>query len=318
MHKSLLPSRLMWMSPTLSALLLLALLRAPAQQPAGLARVRPCANQTATQPAAAQQTTRAKTLLSQAVPRQQAVDVRCPRFAYVNITSLAGLGHRFAEVVLGMQFAFENDATFVFPDNAFSGGNSQHGSGSYAWMDDVVPFARHFPTLSAVEAAWRPARQYSGLWQDAAAHRGACGVLLTTCGECCNTWSVRPVDVGFDFVGRNWCQTTKVETYNSAKVPLRRIFDLKAACPEPPVYADVAHELVVVWHLRVSWDLTLHTEARTLLASGAAEGTACSGHCSGVALALVAGFECCPKSRHWWVESDLMRLTSLPAGGLLP
>jgi hypothetical protein len=43
---------------------------------------------------------------------------RCPRFAYVRVLPWNGLGHRFAEVLLGMEFAFENDASFVFQDDA--------------------------------------------------------------------------------------------------------------------------------------------------------------------------------------------------------
>ena len=218
--------------------------------------------------ASANQTTVYQTIVYQTIfnsnqtiiNHEQTINPSCPRFAYMGIQRQAGLGHRFSEVVMGMVFAFENDATFVYQDDAFSVGDSAHGTGSYPWMDAFFPASTHFHLLSAVRETWRPALVKVSPWVAAGRHAGECNILLQTCGQCCSFWQKTPLGEGLDgdVEGPHWCQTHLMGIFNAAKVKVRTVFDAGRACPGTPAFHDL-DEFVIVWHLRVG-DVVLNAQ----------------------------------------------------------
>jgi hypothetical protein len=175
---------------------------------------------------------------------------RCPRFAYVRVLPWNGLGHRFAEVLLGMEFAFENDASFVFQDDAFSSGDSVHSENGYPWMDEFLPLKRHFQTLNEINKTWQPDRVKVFPWDTAITQARNCNVILETKGDSCINWQQRPSEDAQANNEISWCQLFRVGTYNAAKIRLQNVFNQSHACPSSPFYQD-SDSFVVIWHLRV-------------------------------------------------------------------
>jgi len=61
----------------------------------------------------------------------------CTRLATIGISTKAGLGHRFGELVMGLNLARATNASFIYPTDAWSKGKRIHGS--YPWWNEFFP-----------------------------------------------------------------------------------------------------------------------------------------------------------------------------------
>ena len=198
---------------------------------------------------------RASTVLSNAT-------TECPRFAMMMPTRNSGLGHRFTEVVLGMKFAQEINATYLYNQGTWSVVGNH---GRYDWMAEFIPLQETEVTrnkkeqqqqlhdLQIVQGQWAwMVQNYS--------EKNSCNIeMRTKLSMCCeNRWSGRK---------KCWCTKDKarIGSFEAMKGRLREAFSkskytaskqLPDLLGQNKSNATESH-LWIVWHLRVG-DIVLN------------------------------------------------------------
>ncbi|GAX11237.1 hypothetical protein FisN_34Hu042 [Fistulifera solaris] len=177
------------------------------------------------------------------------IDTSCLRFATMEQTFAAGLGHKVTEVIFGMVMAEETNSVFVLDDHIWLE-NGTHGS--YDWLMDFLPLNETEFTKSELEAlsSDTPVTTVLDRWDvvvnQSKEENNACNVLFSTRLEwCCDSADIcyctmHPPRIGsFDRV--KWRMR---EAFSRSKyVPSRSLLDLGALPKNEPI-------LTIVWHVR--------------------------------------------------------------------
>lgn len=181
-------------------------------------------------------------------PCEQQFHTACRRFATITFAS-SGFGHKFGDLVLGHNFAFENDAIYVLPDRNFDIAG-RHGA--YAWANRLLG-------LHAIQLASEVSRIYNLTtvklrnFHQPSEFNDRCGILLVaTDNSCHDLQSLHIHETDF-------CFNNKVGAYQAAKSTLRRYFRNSTHRPELQYYSPL--HVSVAWHVR-DGDLTLNANKR--------------------------------------------------------
>lgn len=182
------------------------------------------------------------------VPIVNATSV-CKRYAYVSVSAAGGLGHKFGETILGMVFAFENDAEFVVDARAYLAKGTH---GAYPWMIEFWK-SFDFPTVEEAKKSTVGLRvEHVVYWEHSAMYSNDCNIMLRTDYRRCSF-----MDDAVHAQDKATCFRARIGAYNSVKVMLRRRFNRFEFCSEYPHLLSGGEQTLIVWHLR-SGDLVLH------------------------------------------------------------
>jgi hypothetical protein len=219
----------------------------------------------------------------------------CPRFAGMIITKMAGLGHRFGELIFGMQLAQLLNVTFVL-DEALWHATGDHGK--FRFFSEFLPLHRteltltnlhrRFPKVSRKILPWKDALEMARKDREA----GHCHTYyLVGYGTCVSDQSIRD-----ESAVRNkphGCFHTQIGSYEQVKWRLRLLYHQHATyrpqfsdrqileallssptsspaikhphtIPDTPSSSSTTHFsaedcVMVVWHIRLG-DITLLTK----------------------------------------------------------
>ncbi len=186
----------------------------------------------------------------------------CIRFGYTIPTGGSGLGHRFSEVVMGMKFAEEVGATYLYDPSIW---NSKAGHGSYNWMPDFLPiqeteltrlnpeFREQEKGLTKKSGQWRAMVNYSK-------EENPCYAEIYTR----TNWCCPPGERGC--CRRCWCtyDTAHIGAFDAMKGRMRKAFSKSKYSPSKqlPELLGVDNSKPfssIVWHLRVG-DIVLNND----------------------------------------------------------
>lgn len=184
----------------------------------------------------------------------------CTRFGYIVSAGRSGLGHRFAEVVMGMKFAEEVGATYLY--DPFSMWNQKGRHGSYKWMMDFLPIQETELTRLDPEF-WEQKKgltKKSGQWREMVKYskeENPCYVEISTrMNWCCPPGKE----------GQCWCtyDTAHIGDFDAMKGRMRKAFSKSKYSPSKqlPELLGVDNSKpfsFIVWHLRVG-DIVLNNE----------------------------------------------------------
>lgn len=179
---------------------------------------------------------------------QKELQKECPRFATMGFSRNAGLGHKFAEIVFGMDFAEETNSTYVIDERALDA-RGKHGS--YKWFLKFLPLLQQEIPLSKVRSLKKIAT-ITGRWNQLVQRsyqNKTCNVLLlTSLHTCC------------DHKKTCYCTKSRVGAFERVKWRMRDAFMKSTYTPsrqlddliEAPM-KNVTHsgkQLTITWHLR--------------------------------------------------------------------
>jgi hypothetical protein len=170
----------------------------------------------------------------------------CQRYAYVNISREAGLGHRFGDLAFGALFAFQHNAEFVFDSNGFAA-TGNHGA--YPWFAGYAGLDK-LQTVSQILASGATVVQMQG-WDK---RYDGCNALIQGCDKCCLDLQ----SPGQEYV---WCFRNKFAAYHMVQEQFRHLFhesDPSFRSTLTLIY-NPSVLLHVAWHVR-NGDIILQNE----------------------------------------------------------
>lgn len=186
----------------------------------------------------------------------------CVRLATI-LPTRNGLGHRFTEVVMGMKFAQDVNATYLYNNHVWSL-DGLHGS--YKWMNEFLPLQEN--ELTRIDPKYREQQQkervriVGGQWAQMVddSKKNPCNVeIRTILYKCCENRLSK---------GLCWCtkDTARIGTFEAMKGRLREAFS-KSKYSVSENLLDLlgrgksnnttAPFSVIVWHLRIG-DIVLN------------------------------------------------------------
>ena len=194
---------------------------------------------------------------------------KCVRFATMLPSQRSnGLGHRLTEVVMGMNFAQETNATYLYNDHIWA---TPGKHGGYKWMTDFLPLQEievtrgKDPMYKARQRA-DPLQISEGPWMqmvEDSKQQTLCNIeMRTSLNKCCPSSSSNNKIC--------WCtkDTARIGTFDAMKGRLRKAFSRskyslsvqqqqKQLNGHSPETNEPSPFCLVVWHLRMG-DLVLN------------------------------------------------------------
>lgn len=177
----------------------------------------------------------------------------CPRFATVKITTRAGLGHRFTEILMGLLFAARTNATYIFDNSSFSE-NGKHGS--YDWFQRFIPLSNTLITKeeyqNELSSSGHRVRVISDSWENITERNTSeCGIFYLTRSMSCKQHPNQLAPGCFGAINGLFdtyrCKMANAYQYSSFKTRL-------------DLYKGYQDKLVIAWHIRTG-DRTLNKNA---------------------------------------------------------
>lgn len=173
-----------------------------------------------------------------ASPEAFSASAPCPRFAYIKINGGAGLGHQVVDVAIGLTFAFQHRAEFLYDQSGF---HSRGHHGAYPWLPRYLGLDKARSVADAAASGQVRHKIVTRAWQT---RISGCNIMIEGCEQCC----YRLADPSGD---NTWCQLTSVGLFHSVQEQFRAWF----AQSDPAAKSGLAlmyneTTVNVAWHVR--------------------------------------------------------------------